>query len=111
MAWSPSPHRLRHRQPENPGGPQIDDQLQLGRLFDWEVGGPVTPALTAASTLPIGHSSCIPRVLTDKPAASDILQRLLDLRPGVHHKGSVARDRLMKRAGRRQEESPSSDAA
>ena len=35
-----------------PGGPQIDDQLKLGRLFDREVGGPVTPALTAASTLP-----------------------------------------------------------
>ena len=30
--------RWRHGQPERLGGPQIDDQLELGRLLYWQVG-------------------------------------------------------------------------
>jgi hypothetical protein len=32
-------HRLRDRQPKRLGGLEIDDELELGRLLDWQVGG------------------------------------------------------------------------
>src|SRR5438034_4719293 len=46
----------------------------------------------------------IARLLPDEASIPQILQRLLDLRTRVHHERTIARDRLVQRPRRREEE-------
>jgi hypothetical protein len=48
----PPQHRRRDREAERLGGFEVDDQLELRRLLDWQVGGPglVTDVLRRALT-------------------------------------------------------------
>src|SRR5260370_22964227 len=54
--------------------------------------------------------SVVARLVADEPARAQLFQRLLDLRPRVHHEGPAAGDRLTKLASRGAEDAPSSRA-
>jgi hypothetical protein len=41
-------HGRRHIEAERLGGDQIDDEIEFGRLFDWQIGGP-RPANTLST--------------------------------------------------------------
>src|SRR5437773_2105381 len=48
--------------------------------------------------------SRVARLVADEVPAPQVLERLLDLRAGIHHEGSMPGDRLSQRPGRREEE-------
>ena len=48
--------------------------------------------------------SPVARLVADEVPAPQVLERLLDLRAGIHHEWSMPGDRLSQRPGRREEE-------
>ena len=101
-----APHGDRVRSPHGASPPRRGARLRRGR------GGPVPLRTTGVrdpaprAPRPLAGPLLIGRLVADEAARPKLLQRLLDLRARVHHERAVARDRLVQRPRRRQQESP-----